>query len=219
MRKKEWKQLGMVLCVAALFIIVIVTVMNFTKTKEIIDLTPDHPTEKEEFQNTSTMSEQRIRELVEEKRMALKDFFHDAQYYNIGDVSKNHTSSDNEHYVVVDTNFLNQLRNLLTLSAYNFYFDEMSEIEISSDVSIAGPLYMVSRDLFDSIYVASAIPSYDVTEELLILESATDDKIEAKENIKLCDENDYCPRNDFYQLLLEKEDNVWKIADFTTPIM
>ncbi len=219
MRKKEWIRVGLALIVALLFVLVIVVVMNFIRTRQTYDLSPEEPQEEEIiFRNSSDMSEQEIRELVEERRMALKDFFKNAEFYLIGDVALDYTEEDNEKYLVVNETFLNDLRGLLTLDAYNEYWNQFTEIEPKKDVLLSSRIYMAPRDLFDSIYVTSAIPSYDVSEELLVLESATNDKIIARENIKLCDEDLICRRNDFYELNLEKEDDTWKIDNFTTLI-
>ena len=219
MNKKEWIRLGLVVGVGILFVIVVLSVMSFTRKKEDIDYTEELPAPEEiKFTNASDMTEREIRELVEEKRTNLKNFFHDAQYYNIGDVSKNHTSEDNDTYMVVDEAFLNELKTLLSSNAYDDYEQYMEEIEKRSDINIKGTLYMAPRDLFDAIFVTSAIPSYDVSEEYLILESATNDQIKARENIKLCNDDDICSRDDVYELDLVKEEGTWKIDEFLTLI-
>lgn len=219
MKKKEWIRLALVVGVGILFIIVLLGVMSFTRKKENIDYT-EEPSAPEEikFTNASDMTESEIRELVEEKRTNLKNFFHDAQYYNIGDVSENHTSEDNDDYMVVNEDFLNELKTLLSSRAYDDYYQYMEEIEKRSDINIKGTLYMVPRDLFDRIYITSAIPSYDVSEEYLILESATNERIKARENIKLCNDEGICSRDDVYELDLVKEEDTWKVDEFLTLI-
>ncbi len=218
MSKKEILKVLFIIGAVFLSIFVILIIMNFIRTKENIDFTPTEEPKTITFRNSSSMTEQEIRILVEEKRSALKSFFQNAQYYNIGDVGKDYTSEDNEKYLVVGEGFLNELRNLLTLDAYNVYWNEMEELVSKDNIDIKERIYKTRKDLFDSIYVTSAIAFYDVTEENIILESATDEEIIARENIKLCNDNDICERNDFYYLSLEKEDETWKINDFTTLI-
>ena len=219
MKKKEWIRLGLVVVVGILFVFVILGVMSFTREKENIDYT-EEPAEPEKivFTNASDMTESEIRELVEEKRTNLKNFFHDAEYYNIGDVSIHHTAEDNDNYMVVNEEFLSTLESLLSFNAYNDYYQFMEEIEKRSDININGKLYMAPRDLFDAIFITSAIPSYDVSEEYLILESATNEQIKARENIKLCNDEGICSRDDLYKLDLVKEEGTWKIDEFLTLI-
>jgi len=73
---------------------------------------------------------------------------------------------------------------------------------------------MARKDIFDEAYTTSAISLLDVSEELLSLKYATDEKIEAVENIKLCEE-DTCKRDEFYYFVLVKEEDNWKISEFT----
>ncbi len=215
MKKKEWIRLGLVIVVGILFVFVLLGVMSFTGKRENIDYTEEPPAPEElKFTNASDMTESEIRELVEEKRTNLKNFFHDAQYYNIGDVSANHTSEENDIYMVVNEEFLNELKTLLSSKAYDNYYQYMEEIEKRSDINISGSLYMAPRDLFDAIFVTSAIPSYDASEEYLILESATNERIKARENIKLCDDKGICSRDDVYEFDLVKEEDIWKVDEF-----
>ena len=219
MKKKEWIRLGLVAIVGILFVIVLLGVMSFTRKKENIDYTEEPPAPEEmKFTNASNMTESEIRELVEEKRTNLKNFFHDAEYYNIGDVAVNYTSEDNDEFMVINEDFLNELKSLLSARAYDNYDQYMEEIEKRSDINIQGTLYMAPRDLFDRIYITSAIPSYDVSEEYLILESATNERVKARENIKLCDDKGICSRDDLYELDLVKEEDTWKIDEFLTLI-
>ena len=72
--------------------------------------------------------------------------------------------------------------------------------------------------LKDVIENAQYYKASDVSEENLILENATNDKITTIINIKLCEENtdDNCTRDSYYRFILEKEQEEWKIADFET---
>ena len=166
MKKKEWIRLGLVVIVGMLFVIVLLGVMSFTRKKENIDYTEELPVPEEiKFTNASDMTEREIRELVEEKRTNLKNFFRDAQYYNIGDVSKNHTSEDNDKYMVINEDFLNELKTLLSSKAYDDYYQYMEEIEKRSDINIKGTLYMAPRDLFDRICSRDDVYELDLVKE------------------------------------------------------
>jgi len=119
MNKKEWIKLGLSVLVALLLVLVIISVMSLEKTKEDIDVKLKNPIKEEtEFQNESTMEEKDIRILVEEKRITLKNFFQNAKYYTISEVSKNHTKEDDENYIVVNEEFLNDLKNLYGKKRY-----------------------------------------------------------------------------------------------------
>ena len=55
----------------------------------------------------------------------------------------------------------------------------------------------------------------DVSEELLILASATDDTIIGYENIRYCNDEGVCVRDENYSLNLKLENGEWKISNFT----
>jgi len=220
MNKREWKKIGYSIIVVGLFILVLVTVMNFDHKNEDVVIDTGNmnviPEENvDEFKNESGLEEQEIRLLVEEKRSELKDFFKDAKYYAISEVGASYTKEDDNKYIVVDESFLNRLRNLLTVDAYETYWKEFTEITPKENISVKERIYMARIDLFDPLYVQSAIAMIEVTEEKLILKSATDERIVAKENIRNCEDETNCKRDEFYKLILEKEDDTWKIAEFT----
>ena len=216
MTKRKWIIIGATLGILVLFGLILLTTFNFQNEHENIteDLTDNEP-EEIVFQNSSDMSEADIRILVEEKRIALKQFFENAKYYNISEISSDYTKEDDEQYIVVDENFLNDFRALVTEDVYGRYWDELTEITPDKDVLLNSRVHRGPKDLFDSIASESAISLYNVNEEILILESATNDRIVARENIRLCPEDtEICSRNDFYRLILEKEEDIWKIAEF-----
>ena len=74
--KKNWLKIGIVIGLVILFGVLLITVMSFRRDRENIDMNLDDPEEETiVFQNNSSMTEQEIRELVEEKRIDLKNFF------------------------------------------------------------------------------------------------------------------------------------------------
>ena len=106
MTKRKWIITGATLGILVLFGLILLTTFNFQNDHENIteDLTDNEP-EEIIFQNSSDMSEADIRILVEEKRIALKQFFENAKYYNISEISSDYTKEDDEQYIVVDENF------------------------------------------------------------------------------------------------------------------
>ena len=190
MTKRKWIIIGVTLGILVLFGLILLTTFNFQNDHETIteDLTNNEP-EEIVFQNSSDMSEADIRILVEEKRIALKQFFENAKYYNISEISSDYTIEDNDQYIVVDENFLNEFRALVTEDVYGRYWDELTEITPDENVLLKSRVQRGRKDLFDSIASESAISLYNVNEEILILESATNDRIVARENIKLCPED------------------------------
>ena len=193
MKKKDWQKLGVSVMVGALMILVTLSVINFKKTKEEMDITIKNPITEENFQNESDMEEQEIRLLVEQQRQILKNFFQEAQYYTLSEVA-DYNKEEDENYIVVDEEFLQELKKLFTLELYSKYWE----------------------DLFDDVYTKSAIATLSVNEETLVLKNASNEKIETLVNIKLCEETEEtCQRNEFYTFFLIKEDEMWKISEFT----
>jgi len=93
-----------------------------------------------------------------------------------------------------------------------FSSGEINKIEIGT---IKG-LQQIHKYLFDDVYTKSAIATLSVNEETLVLKNASNEKIETLVNIKLCEETEEtCQRNEFYTFFLIKEDEMWKISEFT----
>ena len=220
MNKKEWIRIVLIIVVASLLGLVLIVGMHFQETGNDVIIEKDNHedlTNEIIFVNNSSMSEQDIRVLVEEKRTALKDFFREAKYYNISDVSSEHTKEDNDKYIVVGESFLNTLKDLLSIDLYGDYWNEFTEIVPKSTVDLKERVYKAIKDLFDDLYSNSAIAMINLTEEILLLEKATDETITALINIKLCEEdsNDFCKRDEKYYFILDKVEDTWKIAEFT----
>ena len=220
MNKKEWIRIVLIIVVASLLGLVLIVGMHFQETGNDVIIEKDNHedlTNEIIFVNNSSMSEQDIRVLVEEKRTALKEFFREAKYYNISDVSSEHTKEDNDKYIVVGESFLNTLKDLLSIDLYGDYWNEFTEIVPKSTVDLKERVYKARKDLFDDLYSNSAIAMINLTEEILLLEKATDETITALINIKLCEEdsNDFCKRDEKYYFILDKVEDTWKIAEFT----
>ncbi len=221
MLRREWKKIAVALLLIVLFVLVALTIFKFQKESEdVFEDYTNNPSEEIVFQNSSDMSEQEIRQLVEEKRNTLKSFFENAKYYNISEVSSEYTKEDDEKYIVIDENFLNQFHTYVTDDVYGYYWDQLTEITPDQDVLLTSRIHRGPKTMFDSVYSDSAIAMINVNEEILELESATNEKIVSIINIRLCPDGEdaICSRNDHYRLILEKVENDWKIAEFTEKI-
>ena len=221
MLRREWKKIAVALLLIVLFVLVALTIFKFQKESEdVFEDYTNNPSEEIVFQNSSDMSEQEIRQLVEEKRNTLKSFFENAKYYNISEVSSEYTKEDDEKYIVIDENFLNQFHTYVTDDVYGYYWDQLTEITPDQDVLLTSRIHRGPKTMFDSVYSDSAIAMINVNEEILELESATNEKIVSIINIRLCPDGEdaICSRNNHYRLILEKVENDWKIAEFTEKI-
>lgn len=224
MNKKEIIKFVAFVAVFVALSIVIVRVFSFERTKDDVTIeTPviDDSSKKDnkdeiEFQNTSSLSEEEVRNLVESKREVLKDYFLQTKYYSASEVSKDFTASENENYIVLDSKFFTGFKSLVTDDIYNFYWNQFGAVNKRTDILVTEDLYISKKGVFDDIYYESAIALNDVTEEKIVLKKATDEKIETYTNIKYCLEDGTCPRNEFYHFDLVKNNDDWFISDFTT---
>lgn len=218
MNKKKIEKIALIVVPIILFILIILAVFQFTENSKEIDI----PNEKKEpvsikFENNSAMDEVEISEIVESKRKELQTFFTSLKYYNLSDVADGYTKEDDKNYFVLGESSLIRLRELLTLDAYSIYYDELTEIAPKSNIIVEERLYLGKSDLFTSLFTNSAIATEGVNEERQYLRYATNEVIEAIQNIKYCESNTYdiCQRDDKFALVLIYEDNDWKIDEFT----
>lgn len=214
--KKELKKMGIIVAVVSLLMLVSFSVITFQKSKENVNIEVENKKKDEIiFNNQSDLDEKEIRLLVEEKRNNLKNFFKNAQYYSISEVAKGYSKEDDDTYIVIDEEFLNKLKSMVSLDIYGEYWKEMKEVIPYENVLLKSRIYRAPKNLFDDLYLKSAIAMQEVSEELLLLKSATNNKIEAIENIRLCEEVDFCKREEYYEFILEKEESEWIITEFT----
>lgn len=221
MNKKEWIKIIAFLAVFVAFSIVIIRVVSFERQKD--DVTIDTPviddTKKDEeisFENNSSLEENEIRKLIEEKRENLKQFFDDTKFYKVSEVSKDFTSEDDDNYIVLDTNFFDNFKTMVTEAIYDHYWNQFAKVNKRSDILVKEDLYVAKKGIFDDIYYESAIAINDVTEEKIVLRKATDKEINAYINIKYCEDDNTCVRDELYHFDLIQINDEWLIEDFTT---
>ena len=220
MHKKELKKIILSIIVIILFSLVLVTIFSFNKNSENIEFNDTNNTESESpkeeqetFINNSDIEEKDIRLLVEEKRLSLKEYLSHVTYYKLSEISANYQSSDDDSYIGIPESFFSGLKDLVTDELYNSYFSKCTLVETNNNPSIKENVYAAPINLFDETYTNSAVAVNDVNTEILLLKNATNEKIEAQEEIKICSlDTNSCTRDSIYSLVLEKENEIWKLA-------
>lgn len=217
MFRKEWQKVLAGILIALLFGMILLTAYHFVREPEVVDI--EDTTKKEEkpsvtFQNLSSMSEADIREMAEEKRVELQSYLGSYPSYKVSEAFKDYTEEDDLEYMGIGEDYLNGLHKLITDDFYNEIFSKLQLADVKDNVTIAEKVYVAPINLFDEYYFSSAISQSDYNQEELILKKATDDKIEMTENLKYCREDleDVCMRNDFYDYVLDRVENEFKIA-------
>ncbi len=214
MIKREWKKLVLILIVILALGFVSLRVIKFSQEKENITIESEPEETTEKFENTSDMSEEEIRNLVEEKREQLKEFFLNIQYYKPSEVAQNYTIEDDENLIVIDSKFWEDFQKLVTEEIIEQFKGSFELVEKQKDINIEEELYIGSKNTFEDILIESAITVVDVTEEQLVPVSATDTEIITYENIRYYNEEGICIRDDAYSFNLIKENEEWKISEF-----
>lgn len=224
MRKDKWKKTLIAVGIIVLFILIILTVFAFQHESEEVIIDDRSPEVEEEivFENNSDYTEEEIRDITENLRESLRDLLSNIEYYKISEISSTYTTEEDKNYMVLPETFFTSLRGLVTEELYLIYWNQATPILPDEDLAIEETLYQVPMSIFDEVYshssialVNSQIPEYAITQEELILRNATNERIEATEKIKWCNESNICVRDDEYPLVIEQEENTWKIAQIS----
>lgn len=203
-----------IIVVAIILLLVFVLTIGFHFFKEE-DVIPDNsknpvvlPDENElEFTNQSSFTVDDLWNLVDEKKNRLRALFYESHVYEPYEVdSTKYTLADNEKYVVFDKLFLEELHQLVTDEIYFKFFNQMTLLK--------DQYYVVEQDIFDVIYLNSAISEIDVLTSETRLIHATDDYINASVHIQICEEEENCSEDFTVPFELNKIDNEWKVASF-----
>ena len=105
---------------------------------------------------------------------------------------------------------------MVTEAIYDHYWNQFAKVNKRSDILVKEDLYVAKKGIFDDIYYESAIAINDVTEEKIVLRKATDKEINAYINIKYCEEDNTCVRDELYHFDLIQINDEWLIEDFST---
>ena len=216
MFKKEWQKTLIIVGVLLLFILIILTAYHFVKEPEDVNIVeptqePEKPTEV--FQNFTDLSESDIKEMAEEKRIQLQAYLAVVPTYKVSEAFEGYSPEDDEVYMGIGQSFLDGLHDLITDDFFNQIMDQLEMGEVPPTVGAIEPIYIARVDLFDKYYLASAISQQDYNQEVLILKEANDIRINMVENLRYCNEEnpDICIRDDFYDYVLKKENEEYKI--------
>ena len=155
MHKKELKKVFLSIIVIILFSLVLVTIFSFNKNSENVEFNGANNTkedslkeEQDTFTNNSDIEEKDIRLLVEEKRVALKEYLSHVKYYKLSEISANYQSSD-DSYIGIPESFFSGLKDLVTYDLYNSYFSKCTLVKTNNNSSIKENVYAAPINLFD----------------------------------------------------------------------
>lgn len=209
----ERKQIALIIGIALLFLFVLMVGFRFFHEEEVKPNVSKDPVvlpedDELEFSNESSLSGDEVWKLVEEKKESLRTLFYDSKVYEPHEIdATKYTISDNDHYVVFGQDFIKNLNQIVTEDIYNRILNELTVIK--------DQYYVAPKDIFDSIYLNSAIAEIDVLSSEIRLVIATDEFINANVSIQICEEEDFTCNNDFnVPFELQKVGNDWKISSF-----
>lgn len=209
----ERKQFVLIIGVALLFLFVLMVGFHFFKEEEVKPNISKDPVvlpedDELEFSNESSLSGDEVWKLVEEKKEVLRSLFYESKVYEPHEIdATRYTISDNDHYVVFDQDFIKNLNQIVTEDIYNTILSELTVIK--------DQYYIAEKDIFNSVYLNSAIAEVDVLSSEIRLVMATDEFINANVSIQICEEDDHTCNHDFnVPFELQKVGNDWKVSSF-----
>jgi len=159
-----------------------------------------------EFVNQSSLSVEEVWNLVNTKKEALRKLFYESEVYVPSEIDSKYTSSDDERYVVFGSVFLKTLHDLVTDSIYTSILNEMTMIKEG--------YYLAGQDIFEEIYLDSAIADIDITTSSIQLISANDDYINASVKLSICEDDETCEDSVSVPFELQNVNHTWKISAF-----
>ncbi|MBR1818419.1 MAG: hypothetical protein IJ772_06160 [Bacilli bacterium] len=217
MFRKEWQKVVAIIGIVILFGMILLTAYHFVREPEVVNIedTPaseEKPTQK--FENLSSLSEEDISMMAEDKRIELRDYLASVPAYNVSEAFEGFTSEDDQEYMAIGSSYLEQLHELITDDFYNEIFEQLETGTMRPTVAVPEPLYIAKTNIFDSYLFKSAISLGEYNQEELILKKATDDQIDMVENLRYCREDapDVCMRNDSYAYVLQYERGDYRIS-------
>ena len=215
----EWlneKKLGIIVVVSILLVFILIVGVHFYKEfgknvpsdKEPVVLPDDNELE---FTNESSMSVETIWKLVSDKRDALKKLFFESNVYLVSEIdSTKYTKEDDEIYVVFQDSFFKTLNELVTEDVYVSLFNRVTLLKQDRSHSY----YVAKKNVFDDIYVDSAIAKLEAITEMQRVVIAKEDLITATISYDSCENDITCDKKTSYPFELTKINNEWKISAF-----
>ena len=207
--KNKWI---VIVFLSLLFLFTILVSLHFFESKDkrketIVDPIVLPSNDDLEFLNTSSLSEEEIKLMIQSKKEELRTLFYESFIYQLKEIDAKKTDEENEKYVVLDEQFLRKLETLVVETIYYDIFNKMTLLK--NDVNHT--YYMMEKNAFDSIYLDSAIAEIEIESSSFRLISATDEKINASVTIYLEGNEDSCVN---YPFELVKLNGEWKVNVF-----
>lgn len=163
-----------------------------------------------EFVNSSSMSDEEVEKIVTNLKADLRKLFYETMIYDLKEIDPSRTDEENETFVVFDEEFLQTLNLLVTDNIYYSIFNQMTLLTSDSDHTF----YLADRDIFESIYLDSAIAEVGIISSNLRLVSASDNLISATVLISACDQNKDCDKKASIPFELKNVNGTWKVNVF-----
>lgn len=161
------------------------------------------------FNNNSSLDDNEIKELLSTNREKIINFFKDAEHYVLSEIDKNYTSEDDEKFMVLDYEFLENLSLLTTSELFEELTKDFELIKSDSDNNY----YKVDKNIFNPYFYQSAIATHNLSKYTILPENATDKEITSIVRIQLCEEEDLnkCRETHDCYFNLKKENDKWLI--------
>jgi len=201
------KKLIIVLSTILFFFLFLISLHFYTGISENKNISKDSVIlpEEDEFQNHSSLSTSELEHLVDSKMMELKNLFYQSKVYELTEIDPTKTQEDNEKFVVFDDIFLNTFSSLVVSDIYQSYSAQMTFLKEDSKHQF----FVADRNIFDSVYLDSAIANVDVKSNHYRLILADDSHIQASVTLVLENESEI-----HIPFSLEKVESVWKVNQF-----
>lgn len=161
------------------------------------------------FQNTSSFSDQEIIQIVNNKRALLRNLFYESKVYPLKEIDPTKTEEENEKFIVFDDSFIKQLNQLVDEDIFYELFNQMQLLKSEGNHTF----YVADRDIFESIYLESAISEVDVHSFRVRVLFATDEQIKATVSMTLCVE-EKCDQDVVFPFELTKINGDFKVSSF-----
>lgn len=162
-----------------------------------------------EFQNNSSISDEELFNIVSNKKNELRNLFYTASLYHVKEIDSTVSDEENEKYILFDESFLAELSDLVIEPIYQNIFNQMSLFQQANGHTF----YLADRDIFESIYLDSAIAEVGILSSDLRLILANDETINASVIIRNCEE-DVCEYQNSVPFELTNVEGKWKVSAF-----
>lgn len=162
-----------------------------------------------EFQNNSSLSSDELLSIVSNKKNELRNLFYNTNLYRLQEVDSTVSDEEDETYILFDETFFAQLNDLVVDQIYQDILNQMVLFQNANGHTF----YKAERDIFESIYLDSAIAEVGIVSTDLRLILASDEIINASVIIRDCEE-EVCEHQNSFPFELSNIQGVWKVSAF-----